>query len=384
MNEWLWSIPLVFWLLTLLLPWQPWRNRETLKVAKTISVSDADLSDICVIIPARNEAFQISRTLQALAEQGERLKVIVVDDQSQDDTAGVSRSFQDLDLTVIDGQSLPTGWTGKLWALQQGLTLADRPITVLLDADITLARGVLLSLRNKLQCEKISFVSVMAHLSMRTFWEKLLLPAFVYYFKQLYPFSLSNNPKVKFVAAAAGGCIMMKSEVLKEIGGFTRIRATLIDDCALARMVKQRGYTTWIGLTRDVHSHRPYGGLRTIWEMVSRTAFHQLRYSLSLLLMVTTIFLTIYALPWLGLFSDGTFGQASSALALAIMMAIYVPTLRYYRRSPLWCLLVPVIALLYLAMTWSSALAHWLGISKGWRGRRYGKRGEAEVPGLVG
>lgn len=382
MNEWVWTLPLVFWLVMLLLPWQPWRNRETLTVANP--ATHADLSDISVIIPARNEASQIPRTLAALAEQGENLHVIVVDDQSQDDTASQARSFQHLDLSVIDGQALPKGWTGKLWALQQGVAAIQRPITVLLDADITLAPGVLAELRDKMQQQKLALVSVMAQLSMRTYWEKLLLPAFIYYFKQLYPFALSNNPKVNFIAAAAGGCIMMKSATLKAIGGFTGIKATLIDDCALARRVKQQGYTTWLGLSRDVYSHRPYGGLGPIWEMVSRTAFHQLKYSLSLLLIVTTIFVTIYALPWLGLFSNSMFGQTCSALSLAIMMAMYFPILRYYMLSPLWCLAVPLIALLYLAMTWSSAIAHWTGSGKGWRGRRYNNSGDAEVQTLIG
>ena len=382
MNEWVWTIPVAFWLVMLLLPWQPWRNREALKVSNP--ATNADLSDISVIIPARNEASQISRTLAALAEQGKNLHVIVVDDQSQDDTAHQARSFRHLDLSVIDGQALPKGWTGKLWALHQGVTAMQRPITVLLDADITLAPGVLVSLRAKMQHEKLALVSVMAQLSMRTYWEKLLLPAFIYYFKQLYPFALSNNPRVKFVAAAAGGCIMMESATLKAIGGFAGIKATLIDDCALARRVKQKGYTTWLGLTRDVYSHRPYDGLGPIWEMVSRTAFHQLKYSLFLLLIVTTLFLTIYALPWLGLFSNSTFGQASSALSLAIMMAMYFPILRYYQRSPLWCLAVPLIALLYLAMTWSSAIAHWTGSGTGWRGRRYNNSADAEVQTMTG
>ena len=382
MNEWVWTIPLVFWLVMLLLPWQPWRNRETLRV--TNPAANADLSDISVIIPARNEASQISRTLQALIEQGENLHVIVVDDQSQDDTANQARSFQHLDLSVIDGQALPQGWTGKLWALQQGISAIQRPITVLLDADITLAPGVLAELRDKMQQQKLALVSVMAQLSMRTYWEKLLLPAFIYYFKQLYPFALSNNPRVKFVAAAAGGCIMIKSDTLKVIDGFAGIKATLIDDCALARRVKQKGYSTWLGLSRDVYSHRPYGGLGPIWEMVSRTAFHQLKYSLSLLLIVTAIFVTIYALPWLGLFSNSTFGRTGSALSLAIMMVMYLPILRYYRLSPLWCLTVPLIALMYLAMTWSSAIAHWTGSGTGWRGRRYNNSGDAEVQTMTG
>jgi hopene-associated glycosyltransferase HpnB len=360
----------------LLLPWQPWRNRETLQVIKP--TIDTDLSDISVVIPARNEALQISETLNALAQQGINLQVIVVDDQSQDGTAELVRRFQGLNTTVIEGQDLPKGWTGKLWALQQGYAKVKRPVTVLLDADITLAPGVLVGLREKLQRDNISFLSVMAHLSMSTFWEKLLLPAFVYFFKQLYPFALSNDPRVKFIAAAAGGCIMVKTDALNSIGGFASIKDSLIDDCALAKRMKQNGHSTWVGLTRDVQSHRPYGGLKPIWEMVSRTAFHQLKYSGSLLLTMTLIFLTIYVLPWTGLFTSNLVVQTVSILALIIMMGIYLPILRYYQLNPSWCLAIPLIALLYLSMTWYSAIEYWFGTGNSWRGRHYGKHSEVE------
>ena len=376
MNEMIWFIPLLVWLVILLLPWQPWRNRETLEVA--CAGSDTDLSDITVIIPARNEANQISQTLGALSLQGENLHVIVVDDQSQDGTAGMVRRFQDLDITVIDGLALPDGWTGKLWPLQQGYAKVDRPITVLLDADITLAQGTLASLREKMRRESISFISVMANLSMRTFWQKLLLPAFVYYFKQLYPFALANNRRIKYVAAAAGGCIMLESDALKKIGGFKAIRETLIDDCALAKLMKRNGYSTWVGLTRNVQSHRPYSGLRPIWDMVSRTAFHQLKYSLSLLLGLSLIFITLYGLPWMGLLNTSLIAQSASVLSLTIMAGIYIPILRYYQLSPLWSLAMPLIAALYLAMTWYSAIEHWLGSGNNWRGRRYYKHSKVE------
>ena len=369
MNEWVWLLPLFFWFVMLVLPWQPWRNRETLQVANP--VDNADLSDLCVVVPARNEARQISQTLSALAQQGANLQVIVVDDESQDATAETARCAQGLDITVIEGEALPAGWTGKLWALQQGFARVKRPVTVLLDADITLAPGVLFSLREKLRSDNVSFVSVMACLSMSTFWEKLLLPAFVYFFKQLYPFALSNNPRVKFVAAAAGGCIMVKSAVLNSIGGFAGIKDSLIDDCALARKVKQRGYSTWIGLTLDVQSHRPYGGPKPIWEMVSRTAFYQLKHSTSILLVMTLLFLTIYGLPWVGLLEVNLTAQIISALALIAMMGMYLPIIRYYQLNPLWSLGMPLIALLYLAMTWYSAIEYWLGAGNSWRGRRY-------------
>ncbi len=376
MNELLWLIPLFFWLVMLVLPWQPWRNRETLQVNK--SLASTDLSDISVIIPARNEAWQISQTLRGLLLQGHNLQVIVVDDQSDDGTVEMVRRFQGLAITVIESQDLPAGWTGKLWALHQGHKMVERPITVLLDADITLTPGMLVSMREKMQSENLSFISVMAHLSMSTFWEKLLLPAFVYFFKQLYPFALSNNPRVKFVAAAAGGCIMVKSVALNSIGGFVGIKDSLIDDCALAKLMKLNGYNTWVGLTHDVKSHRSYERLKSIWEMVSRTAFYQLKYSLPILLIMTLVFLTIYALPWWGLFHGSQIVQISSVLALIIMMGIYLPIIRYYQLNPLWCLGVPLIALLYLAMTWYSAIEYWQGTGNSWRGRRYRKNSGIE------
>ncbi len=375
-NELVWLIPLLFWLVILLLPWQPWRNRETLEASSTSS--DRDLSEISVVIPARNEAKQLAQTLSALANQGGNLHVIVVDDQSQDGTAEVARSFEGLDITVIRGQALPDGWTGKLWALHQGFAKVERPVTVLLDADITLLQGMLVTMREKMQRENISFISVMASLSMQTFWEKLLLPAFVYFFKQLYPFALSNNRKNKYISAAAGGCIMVESSALNQVGSFEAIKDTLIDDCGLAKLIKQNDYTTWIGLTRDVHSHRPYGGLWPIWDMVSRTAFHQLKYSLAMLLGLTLLFTAIYGLPLVGLLSDSSIAQNASVLALAMMIGIYIPILRYYKLSPLWSFAMPLIAALFLAMTWYSAIEFWLGRGNDWRGRRYYKNSEAK------
>jgi len=389
MIEWLWIMPLIFWIVMLLLPWQPWRNRETFQVEEPGEYND--LSDICVIIPARNEAKLIHRTLEALVQQGDNLQVIVVDDQSQDDTVEIVRSFQrlhisDLEILIVKGRDLPAGWSGKLWALQQGYAEVKRPITVLIDADITLAPGVLAGLHDKMTRDNIPFISVMARLSMSTFWEKLLLPAFVYFFKQLYPFALSNNPSVKFVAAAAGGCIVVKSDALNFIGGFNGIKDSLIDDCALAKIIKRNGFTIWLGLTHNVQSHRPYRNLRSIWGMVSRTAFYQLQYSPSILFAVTLIFLMIYGLPCLGLFDSGAIAQIASVLALTIMAGIYLPTIRYYKLNHLWCLGMPLVALLYLAMTWHSAIDCWLGNGNLWHGRRYNTRrgnpgGEFETPG---
>jgi hopene-associated glycosyltransferase HpnB len=256
--------------------------------------------------------------------------------------------------------------------LEQGRFFVDTELTLLLDADVELEPGILAALCAKLEREGLQLASLMVWLRMEDFWERLLMPAFVYFFKLLYPFRLANHRSNRYVAAAAGGCILLKSRVVEELGGFGSIRGALIDDCALARAVKSRGYSTWIGLTRSARSLRVYPSFADIWEMVARTAYTQLGYSVSMLFLCTAIMLCAFAVPLVGLFS-GTMGPAVVSLAiLAGAGASYAPTLAYYGRGKAWAVALPVVGILFLAMTWGSAVRHWTGAQTQWRGRRYG------------
>jgi hopene-associated glycosyltransferase HpnB len=221
-----------------------------------------------------------------------------------------------------------------------------------------------------MQERDVQLISLMAELRMDTFWEKLLMPAFIYFFKLLYPFRLSNTGTSR-VAAAAGGCILLETRLLHEIGGFDSLRGELIDDCALARRIKTLGYKTWIGLTHSVRSIRPYEKLRTIWEMVARTAFTQLHYSGLLLALCTAIMVLSFVVPGLGLFLPSGMAKFFSALGLAIMILCYLPTLKFYGLPGRWALALPLIGILYLAMTWTSAMRYWLGGGSHWKGRSY-------------
>ena len=363
------AVAALFWLVAIFLPWQPWRTKEVLEVGST-DVEDCDLSDITVVIPARNEAEVITTTLGALKAQGKGLQVIVVDDESTDGTAEVARLTGLQGLQVISSGELPGGWSGKLWAQQQGVQKVDTVFTLLLDADLELLPGTIKSLKDKLQSGPFQFVSLMAKLRFVTFWEKLLMPAFIHFFKMIYPFALSNSPNSK-VAAAAGGCILVQTDALQKIGGMFSIKDAVIDDCSLAKAIKAAGYQTWIGLTHAVISQRPYISLSEIWKMVARTAYTQLHYSISLLLACTTLMLLMYLLPLFGLFFFQGQAMWQCGIAFLVMISIYIPTLRYYSLSPFWAIAMPVIAGFFLLMTWDSAFRYWKGERSRWKGRVY-------------
>jgi hopene-associated glycosyltransferase HpnB len=358
------SLPALMWVGLLLVPWRPWSTRECIEA--DAQAGSVDLGEITVLIPARNEADVIGLTLAGLQSQGSGLQVIVVDDQSRDETANIAASFPNT--RVISGQPLPEGWAGKLWALEQGKSQVHTPITLLLDADIQLQPGLLAALLAHKRRENRQFVSLMADLRRTSFWDRLLLPAFVYYFKLLYPFAVSNSSS-RLVAAAAGGCILVDTEALQRAGAFASLRNALIDDCTLARQVKNAGYRTWLGLSRGVVSLRPYGTLRSIHDMVARSAFTQLGYSTALLLLVTVLFALAYGVPFLLLGSAAAWRLG--LLALLAMMLSYLPMLRYYQMRLAWALLLPFGAALYLGMTWSSAIRYWRGVRSRWKDRTY-------------
>jgi hopene-associated glycosyltransferase HpnB len=371
---------LLAWLAALLVPWQPHRTRERLEADPAAA---HDLSDVSVVIPARDEASVIARTLAALRLQGEGLEAIVVDDQSTDGTREIcaalaSEKSSALAVSVVAGSALPSGWAGKLWALEQGFAHVQRPFTLLLDADIELAARTVPALRRCAEERGAALVSVLAELHCEAWVEKLLAPAFVFFFKLLYPFALANDSRRR-TAAAAGGCMLVRTSDLRSLGGFAAIRGALIDDCSLAAALKRAGGATWLGLSHSVRSLRAYE-LRDFWRMVARSAFTQLRYSISLLLAVTLAMLVVLVAPpaalaaaWVAIDAGHPIPMLLplAALAWLAMSAAYWPVARFYRLWPVWTLALPVSAALFLAMTWDSAFAYWRGTRATWKNRRY-------------
>jgi hopene-associated glycosyltransferase HpnB len=332
------------------------------------SATESRHDDVTALVPARDEAATVEATVRALIAQGVA-RVVVIDDQSTDGTATIA---QNTGAEIVAGKALPPGWAGKLWALEQGRQVVNTPLTLLVDADIALAPGTVAALVTK-QREGFALVSLMAVLEMQTAWEKLLIPAFVYFFKLLYPFRLSNS-RNRLVAAAAGGCVLLETAALERIGGFTSFKGAIIDDCALARAIKRSGGRTWLGLTHSALSGRTMHGLQPIWRMVARSAFAQLHYSYALLLVCIAMLALAFWVPILGVFDART--RVASVVALAAMILTYVPTLRFYRRSLAWALALPFAGTLYLLMTVSSAFKQ-----SSWKGREYPS--SATRPNLV-
>jgi hopene-associated glycosyltransferase HpnB len=358
----------ILWLIILGLPWRPWSTRERLHGGGTSPPPDTN--DLTVLIPARNEARQIGRTLAAIREQAPDVAVLMVDDRSDDGSSEAARATGLANLKVIEGLPMPDGWTGKLWVLDQGLAEVETPLTLLLDADIELGPGIIAALLEQRRTEDLQMVSLMATLETHGFWEKLLLPAFVYFFKLLYPFHLSNS-SFRWVAAGAGGCVLIETKILTEIDAFDSLKGALIDDCALAAKVKAAGHSIWTGLSHSVVSHRSYDGIGNIWEMVARTAYTQLRYSPLLLVGCVAALSWAFWLPVLGLAAGDQTARIASMTAMAAMISTYLPTLRFYRLSPLWSLTLPFTGTLYLAMTINSAWRYYRGVRSTWRGRVY-------------
>jgi hopene-associated glycosyltransferase HpnB len=347
---------------------------------------------ISAVIPARDEAECIGETVASLLRQDypSVFDVIVVDDQSRDGTAAVAQKAAETigashRLTVLPGQSLPGGWTGKLWAQHQGVEFANakpQPPDLILftDADIVYAPDVLTSLVGRAQDGSYGLTSLMVKLRCKSFAERLFIPAFIFFFQMLYPFAWANNPRSS-TAAAAGGCMLVRRAVLNNAGGMASIRTALIDDCALAKILKAHG-PIWIGLTDRVHSIRAYPSIGDIRSMVSRTAYAQLRYS-PLLLAGTVLGLAItYLAPVaLTLFADGL-AQFLGLFTWLLMAFAFRPTLRFYGLSRLWGLALPAIAAIYMAFTLDSAYQHARGRGGMWKGRAQANVSDANVSEL--
>ncbi len=353
---------------------------------------------VVAVVPARNEESVIGASLSTLLAQDYpgRFRVVLVDDHSEDATRAIAEGLTDQAgrLAVASARPLPIGWSGKLWAVSEGVARAavlapEARYLLLTDADIGHDPGSLRRLVAKAEANHLDLVSLMVLLDHRGFWAGLLIPAFVFFFQKLYPFRWVNDPSHR-MAAAAGGCILVRHDSLAAIGGIARIRGALIDDCTLGAAIKagaggRRG-RLWLGLTSRLVSLRPYSRFGEIWAMVVRSAYTQLNHSPlmlagALLGMVVTYLMApaiVLSAPWRPASEALATGLALGAWML--MAAAYLPTLRLYRKPLVAALLLPLVGLLYSCMTFASAVRHWRGRGGQWKGRVY----QASLEGAAG
>jgi hopene-associated glycosyltransferase HpnB len=367
------SIALAVWLYLLLGHGAFWRCTER------DDWGPAELSAwprVTAVVPARNEAGSIGDSIASLLAQDYRGQwtVILVDDESNDGTAEIARRVANADerLRVVRSRGLPAGWIGKLWAVKQGIdaaaALPQAPDYVLLtDADIVHASDSVSRLVVHAERNRLVLTSLMVKLHCESFAERATIPAFVFFFQMLYPFSRVNRPE-STVAAAAGGCMLVRADVVRKAGGIESVRAALIDDCALAKALKAYG-PIWLGLTERVRSIRRYPALSDIRRMVVRSAYAQLRYSPLLLLATVAGMLLTYVVPVLIVIFGSGAARMIAAATLVLMFVAFQPTLRFYRLSPLWGLALPAIALQYMLFTLDSALQYVQGQGGSWKGR---------------
>ena len=341
-----------------------WRSRPQLPAA-----TPEEFPDVDIIVPARDEAGTIQAAIGSLLAQdyGGNFRVILIDDNSTDATAELAGSAAKLQ--IIRLTSKPAGWSGKLWALHEGIAASRSTLVLLTDADIVHQPTHLASLIAKLQSGPLDLVSEMVRLNCSSLAERMLVPAFVYFFQMLYPFAKVNDASSR-VAAAAGGTVLVRREALERIGGIEAIKDALIDDVALAKAVK-RGGPIFLAHSELAASIRLYPKVSDLWQMISRTAFTQLRYSAALLIL-TLVGLTIVWLvpPWEAVFGSGW--RLGCGLAACTLAAVsYMPTLARYKRNKLWALALPLIAVFYMAATAASAVNYWRGKGAKWKNRAY-------------
>jgi len=337
---------------------------------------------VCVM-PARNEAETIARAVTSLAKQdypGE-FRIVVVDDQSEDATSDLAKAAAQESgaadrVEIMRAATLQSGWTGKMWALQQEIesNQQDSPEYFwFTDADIVHAPDTLARLVSHAEQEHADLASLMVLLQAKSFPERLLMPPFLYYFLMLYPPKWIPDPAAK-TAGAAGGCILLRRTALERIGGFAAIRAEVIDDCALAHAVKRSGGTVWMGLTRKSVSLREYQTFAEVRDLIARTAFTQLKYSPLLLLGTLAGMVLTYLAPVVLTFHPQPVVWRLGLAAWLLMALTYLPTVRFYGLSPLWAPLLPVAAAFYGYATWLSAVRYWLGHGGQWKGRAQAAR----------
>lgn len=349
-----------------------WREFIQGEPSEDANISAVPLPSVLAVIPARDEAAVVGKAVASLANQrySGRFHIVLVDDGSSDGTSQAARaSARPALLTVVAARPLPPGWTGKVWAIAEGIRQApfEPDFLLLTDADIVHSPENLTTL-TALMAEGNDLVSLMVMLECRSSAERALIPAFVFFFFLLYPPAWIRSSRHR-TAGAAGGCILIRHTTLERIGGIESIRANIIDDCALAAAVKRAGGREWLGLTAETRSIRSYVTFNEIGRMISRTAFSQLRHSPVLLLGTTLgLLLTFVLPPLLSLFADKP-AAALAACAWLAMSIAYLPALRFYRAGWFWAPLLPVIASFYLACTFHSAIAYYRGSGGRWKGR---------------
>lgn len=377
------AVPLAIWLYLLLGRGGFWRVSRALQ-QQSFPVSGVGAGRrgrrVIAVIPARNEVESIGRAVRSLLEQTLQvpIHIIVVDDGSTDGTADEARRVAEAAgastgarLTVLRGTPPAPGWTGKLWAMSQGVGAAaerNPDFLLLTDADIEYVPGEVAALADQAEAEHLDLASLMVRLSTATFAERCLIPAFVFFFLELYPPAWIASPR-SAAAGAAGGCMLVRPASLARAGGLAAIRGCIIDDCALARAIKSSGGRVWLGLARQTRSLRVYGGFGEIGAMISRTAFNQLRHSY-VLLGATLLGLTVtYLAPPLLLLAREPVMMGLGAAAWLLMTVSFLPMARFYRVSPAYALTLPAVALFYAAATVHSAIQYAAGRGGTWKGR---------------
>lgn len=372
------GIPAGIWLYLLLFRGRFWLERP----AAPVAIGPGRQPEVVAVIPARNEAGVVGDVVAALMRQyyAGSLTLVLVDDNSEDGTAAEAREAAAAARAagsphrfhLVTGKKLAAGWTGKLWAVNQGLAEAQKlapaaRYVLLTDADIRHGPDSLAQLAARAEEGGFNLVSMMARLKTETFAEKALIPAYIFFFQKLYPFAWARDPKHK-LGAAAGGCMLVRLKALKSIGGIAAIRGALIDDCALGRAIKQTG-PIWLGLAGPVESLRGYPLWSDVWNLIARSAFTQLHHSTLLLLGSVLGMVFTYLLPPLIVLSSDPGIQPLGIMAWAMMAFAYLPTLANYQRAALWAPFLPLVALFYTLATIASAWRYWRGQGGQWKGR---------------
>jgi hopene-associated glycosyltransferase HpnB len=375
------AIPFTIWLYLLLARGTFWKLSEDEIAPKPLE----NWPRVVAVVPARNEAETIVRAILSLASQdypGE-FEIIVVDDQSADETAVLARqagaeSGATRRVMVHSVAALPPRWTGKLWALNEGISAAAEEAPAFFwftDADVVHAPDTLHRLVFRAERDSLDLASLMVLLQAKTFPERLLIPPFLYFFLMLYPPRWIADPKAR-TAGAAGGCILLRRSAIERFGGIAAIRSELIDDCALARAVKKSGGKIWMGLTRASLSLREYGKFAEIRDMIARTAVAQLRFSFVLLVVALIGLFVTFLLAWILFFTGDDPAWIMASTAVSVMTTTFLLTVRFYGLSPIWAFTLPAAALFYGYATCVSAVRYWLGRGGQWKGRAQAPRRE--------